>query len=302
MMLRKYSIGIQAFALVAALFFSSCDPEKDDVKTDPPIDGDPQATLISPASGYALARRGETVTIQFEIHDNELLTTWEATEKWTSVSGVVYKPVTRITGQYAAISAQNSIRTIQYTVDPSSSVQTYTTIEIVGCGTDNKGKQACAKFRINVIPDDNSTTAYSIQEYLTGDTVWCRSTPEDYAFDLINRQHGTNQTMTVPNMYLREVSQSPNTDFVFESPVWGNTDSVLVTTNESMFNFDEATYETMWQAFVTSNRIGRRTAQLQPGDVVILKLPNLPHFAAIRVINLSASLGRMTFNYKYSHQ
>jgi hypothetical protein len=89
---------------------------------------------------------------------------------------------------------------------------------------------------------------------------------------------------------------------VFESPIWGTTDSVLVTTNSSLFNYDEATYETIWQAYVTSNRIGRLTSPLTAGDIVILRMPNLPHFAVIRVINLSAALGRMTFDYKYSYQ
>lgn len=301
MMYRKYSLVLQVFALVALLFFSACDPEKDDVKTDPPLDGDPQVILLSPASGYALVRKGESVTISFEIHDNELLNTWEATEKFTSVSGVVYKPETRITGQYAALSTKNSVRTITYTVPDTPNIQIYTTIEIKAYATDNKGKRAVAKFRINVIPDDNSTTAYDIQSY-TGDTIWSITTGHDYTFDLINRQSGDNVSMPIPNMYLREASTPPAIDFIFTSPIWGSTDSVLVTTNESVFNFDELTYETMWQAFVTSNRIGRKTDALKPGDVVILKMPNLPHFAAIRVINNSTTIGRMTFDYKYSHQ
>lgn len=300
MMHRKYSLVSQVVALVALLFFTACDPEKDDVKTDPPVDGNPQVTLLSPASGYALARKGETVSISFEIHDNELLNLWEATESWKSVSGVTYLAETPIAGQRAAISTTNSVRTIHYTVPNSTALQVYTTINICGYATDNKGKRAQACFRINVIPDDNSSTNYSIQSY-TNDTVWSITTGSDYAFDLINRRHGDNTNMPIPNQYIREASVPPAIDFVFTSPIWGNTDSVLVTTNASLFNFDELTYETMWEAYVTSNRIGRKTSALTAGDVIILKMPNLPHFAAIRVNGTTAAQGFMTFDYKYSY-
>lgn len=300
MMHRKNSLVSQVLALVALLSFTACDPEKDDIKTTPPVDGNPQVTLLSPASGYALARKGETVTIKFEIHDNELLNQWEATESWKSVSGVTYQSETRITGQFAALSTTNAIRTISYTVPNTPALQVYTTITICAYATDNKGKRAVGKFRINVIPDDNSSTNYAIQSY-SGDTVWSVTTGADYAFDLINRRHGDNTTMPVPNQYIREASVPPAIDFVFTSPIWGSTDSVLVTTNASMFNFDELTYETMWEAYVTSNRIGRKTDPLSPGDVIILKMPNLPHFAAIRVNGTSVADGRMTFDYKYSY-
>lgn len=302
MMHRKYSLVSQVVALVALLFFTACDPEKDDVKTDPPVDGDPQVTLLEPASGYALARKGETVNIKFEIHDNELLNQWEATESWKSVSGVTYQPETRIPGQFAALSTKNAVRTISYTVPNTPALQVYTTITICAYATDNKGKRATACFRVNVIPDDNSSTNYSIQAYVDNrDTVWSITTGEKYAYDLINRRYGDNTTMPIPNQYIREASVPPAIDFVFTSPIWGNTDSVLVTTNASMFNFDELTYETMWEAFVTSNRIGRKTSPLVPGDVIILRMPNLPHFAAIRVNGTSVADGRMTFDYKYSY-
>jgi hypothetical protein len=301
MMVRRFSFGFLAFALVAAMLFTGCDPEKDDVNTDPPVDSDPLVTLLSPVSGYALVKKGESISISFEIHDNELLTTWEATDQYTSVSGVVYQPETRITGQYAAISTQNQVRTIQYTVPDLPSVQVYSTIDIRAYATDNKGKRAIAKFRINVLPNDSSATAYSIQEYTTSASLFTQSSGGNYTFDLINFTSGTNSSMPVPNMYLREVSVAPNNDFVFESPIWGATDSVLVTTNQSVFNYDDLTYETMWQAFVTSNRIGRLTDPLQLGDIVILKLPNLPHYAAIKVQGISPSTGEMTFVYKYSY-
>lgn len=290
-----------AFALVALFTYSGCDPDRDDQPDDPPIDSDPQVTLLSPANGYALARKGDVVTIQFEIHDNELLTTWEATEKWTSVAGTVYHPESRITNQYATLSTNNAVRTISYQV-PNSGIQVYTTIDIYAYATDNKGKVAKGKFRINVIPSDDDSTMYDFTSY-TGDTIYSVLTGDDYAFDLINRTTGNNQNMPITNMYIREASSGTSISWEFTSPIQSALDSIIVTTDASRFNFDELTYETTWQAFVTSNRIGAKSDPLSPGDVVILKLPTLPHFAVFNVKTTEGigGCGCMTFDYKYSH-
>lgn len=303
-MYQRISSFFLAFALVSVVLFSGCDPNKGDNPEDPPIDSDPLVTLISPSNGYALAHRGETVQIQFEIHDNELLTNWEATEKWTSVSNVVYNPETRIPGEVAAISTNNAIRTINYTVPSGNAVQIFTTIEICAYATDNKGKVAKACFRINVVPDIDDQTAYEIQSY-TGDTVYSITAGHDYAFNLINRVSGDDPGgMAVANQYIRESSVVPAITWEFTSPVNGARDSVLVTTNSSRFNFEDLTYETTWQAFVTSNRIGRKSDPLSPGDIMILKMPTLPHFAIIKVNSTEGmnGCGCMTFDYKYSYQ
>ena len=250
-------------ALVALVLLSGCNPDRNLNPQEPPIDSDPQVTLISPANGYALAHKGETVQIQFEIHDNELLTTWEAKEKWVSVTNTTYLAETRIAGQYATVSTNNSIRTINYTV-PTTGIQVYTTIFIYAYATDNKGKVAMGKFKINVIPDANDSTLYDIQSYsgANGDTLYSVLTGHDYTYDLIGHASGSNQTMPLPNMYLREASQGVNISWVLTSPIQSGVDSVIVTTNSSRFNFDDLTYETTWEAFATSNRIGMKSDPL----------------------------------------
>jgi len=288
---------VPLFVLACMLVLTSCDPDKDDVNVTPPEDGDPQVTLISPANGYALARTGETVEITFGIYDNELLTDWRATERWVSVSGVEVLPETLIPGEEAVIATQSEERTISYTVDPG--VQVYTTIEIRAYAKDNKGKEAWAKFRINVIPDENSGTAYELASY-TGDSIYSITTGDDYNFDLINRVRGNDLELTNPNRYIRETSVPPAIDYILSSPISGAADSILVTTNTGLFNYEECSYETIFQAFVTSNRIGRQTDPLKAGDVAILKLPNNPHFAVIKVN--SVANGLMIFDFKRSYQ
>ena len=281
--------------LFGVFAFSGCDPDANDNPDEPPIDSDPQVTLISPATGYALARIGETVDITFEIHDNELLTNWSATERWISVSGVEVLPETQF--EAAVIATNNEERTISYTVP--NSVQLYTTIEIRGYARDNKGKEASAIFKINVIPDPDSSIVYELQSY-TDDSIYSITTGDDYNFDLINRVRGSDLELPAPNRYLRESSIPPAISYVLSSPITGGADSVLVTTNTGLFNFEDCTYETIYQAFVTSNRIGKQTDPLSAGDVAILKLPNNPHFAVFLI--KQASNGLMVFDYKYSYQ
>ena len=288
---------VPIFSLIAILILSGCDPDADNVNVTPPDDSDPQVTLISPSTGYALASIGETVQITFEIHDNELLTNWWATERWESVSGVEVLPETDIAGQEAVIATQNEERVINYTIP--SSVQVYSTIEIRGYAQDNKGKVAVGMFRINVIPVNDSTTAYQLESY-TDDTIYSITTGDDYNYDLIQRMRGNDLEIPAPNRYIRENSIPPAIDYVLSSPISGAQDSVLVTTSTPVFNYEDCTYETIFQVYATSNRIGTETEPLAPGDVAILKLPNNPHFAVILV--KSTANGRMIFDHKRSYE
>ncbi len=293
----RKSLLVPVLSLFVVLILAGCDPDKDNVNVTPPEDSDPQVTLISPSTGYTLASVGETVEATFEIHDNELLTNWWATERWESVSGVQVLAESRIPGQDAVIATQNQERVISYTIPQS--VQVYTTIEIRGYAQDNKGKVASAMFRINVIPVSDSTVVYELESYMD-DTIYSITTGDDYNFDLINRQRGNDLEIPSPNRYIRESSMPPSIDYVLTSPISGGADSVLVTTSSSVFNFEDCTYETIYQAFVTSNRIGPRTDPLSPGDVAILKLPNNPHFAVILVKTTGSGL--MTFDHKRSYE
>lgn len=293
----RQSLLVPVLTLFVLLILAGCDPDADNVNVTPPEDSDPQVTLISPSTGYALASIGETVEITFEIHDNELLTNWWATERWESVSGVEVLAESPIPGQEAVIATNNEERVISYTIPPS--VQVYTTIEIRGYAQDNKGKQAVAMFRINVIPQSDDTVIYELESY-SDDTLYSITTGDDYNYDLILRQRGNDLEIPGPNRYIRESSMPPAIDYILTSPISGTGDSVLVTTNTGLFNFEDCTYETIYQAFATSNRIGDKTDPLSPGDVVILKLPNNPHFAAIHI--KTTANGRMTFDHKRSYE
>lgn len=297
---NRFTELLSVFALVAVLALTGCDPDRNDEPDVPPADAFPVVTLVSPSTGYALAKKGETVSMEFEIHDNELLAEWDATEKWIAVTGQTVLAETPINGEFSVLSSNSETRTINYMVPQG--VQVYTTIEIRAKVKDNKGQSAMALFKINVIPEVDTTTAYEIQEY-QGDTIWSITTGDNYNYDIINRMAGDDAEIAGPNRYLRESSMPPAIEYKLRSPIWNTTDSVLVTTNTGLFNFDELTYETMWEAYVTSNRIGDETDMLNVGDVVILKMPNLPHYAAFVIRERNpGGCGCLVFDYKYSYE
>lgn len=290
-----------ALALVLALTVAGCRRDDDLTDDEPPLDTPPQITITEPTNGLALLEVGESVSIHYDLFDNELLNTYYVSSRIISVNGVEVQADTEIPGTRQALSTTSAERVFTYTVP---NVQVFTTIEIRGHAIDNKNREAVVLFRISVIPPADAGTIYPIQEY-TGDTLWSIYTGHDYYFDLINRRHG--DQFEIPNTvdrHLQENSPSGGASFigVFSSPANFNRDSVLVLTNQTVFNYDSLTYQTIYEAFVTSNQIGNSAGgPVWPGDVILLKLPVAPHYAAIRIKEKNANNGYFVFDYKYTY-
>lgn len=291
-------------ALVAVMIgFSGCERDPDGVIEDPPIDSDPQITLLSPEQGYALVENGQSVSINWECQDNELLNAFWVTTKVFNSSGVEIFPETEVPGTYQVLST-NSI-TKAYTYQAPQSYPWYTTIEVRGYAMDNKGKQDVSLFKVNIVPPQDSSTQYLIQEYPDGDTIYSVLTGSNYWFDIYNRISGdpnTTPSFPMANAHIGELSTGTFQGIIGSPASTPPMDSVVVWTNTSAFNYDELTYETVWQAFVTSNQIGTTAGPLAADDIVIIKLLNTPHYAIIRVKEKNVAGGYLVFEYKYSYQ
>lgn len=289
-----------SLALVLALVVTGC-KDGDDPTNEPPVDTPPQITITEPTNGLALLQVGQSLSIHYQLFDNQLLNTYYVSTRIISVNGVEVQADTEFPGSRQALSTTSAERVFSYTVP---NVQVFTTIEIRGHAIDNKGREAVVLFRVSVVPPSDAGSIYPIQEY-TGDTLWSIYTGHDYYFDLINRRHG--DQFEIPNAvdrHLQEDSPSGGANFVgvFSSPANFNLDSVLVLTNQTVFNYDSLTYQTIYEAFVTSNQIGTSAGDpIWPGDVILLKLPVVPHFAAIRIKEKNATDGYFVFDYKYTY-
>jgi hypothetical protein len=297
----NYFLALLAGVLVIV---SSC--KKDDDIQPPPEDSAPQISITNPDVPYTLARIGDVVTITWQSHDNEQLSNFKITEKQTDPVGNVYMPETQIIT--AALATIDHEYTLNYTVPTTPSY--YCTIELRGYAIDNKGRTVSVKFVISVIPPPGSPSQFDVQQYNEpeGDTIWMQYTGMDYNFDIYQRRHGDDTEIPVLERHIREISTSLlNPVGAFQSPYWNGADSILVFTTVSDFDYDNMTWETAWQAFMSSNMIGDQAGPaLQNGDVAILKLQNAPHFAVFRVLDVRtdasvADSNYVRFNYSYTH-
>ena len=286
------------FAFVVSLVFSSCD--KEPVIVVPP-DSNPIITLLTPSQGYSLNFRGQSIPITFRLDDNEQLNEYWVTETWVSAVGTEY-----YSGTYTAntvISGTNAIRSFSYTV-PLTTIQDYTTITLTGYVKDNKGKVASAKVKISVLPEQGTASPHVVQAYNDLDSIYSVLTGSGYYFSFVTK---TNQP-TSPGLYdIGEVSVGPTPGFtaILKAPNQPTVDSVFAITNASMFNYDELTWQTTWQAYVTSNRLYKVTPPLSVGDIVIMKMVTPGQFAIIKIVaiwdNSVGNGARIIFSYKYTH-
>lgn len=279
-----------------SLVLTGC-KDDDNPVGEPPVDGDPQINLVTPSTGYTLTSTGNRVYITFELFDKELITTFYLTEA-RIYQNVTVQAETELAPWRRALSTTQLEQTVYYDVP---NVPVFSIIELRAYIVDNKGKVASKMFRINVVPDDSTTTAYELESY-TNDTIWSILTPEDNYFDLINRRHGNQFELNMPDRTIGEIS-NPTFQGILNSPANGTTDSVMVWTNTGRFNFDKATYETIWEAYTTSNNIGTQAGPLSVNDIVILSLPNPPHYAILKIKEKDpGGCGCLVFDYKISYQ
>lgn len=278
-----------------AMLISGCkpDPEPDPI----PEDGDPRITIMDPTSGYSLDTIGAPISLQYRLDDNEFLTEFRVAERWIDPYGNEVLPETQIYSQN--LSEGHWVTTYSnYTVPQ---VQLYSKIELIAYAIDSKGKVDKAVFTINVIPTPSDAPEFLVEEYPDGDTIWTgTNTAGKFYFDFVNR------TNVVTNSARRDIGESSTTGFqrTLTSPNNGATDSVMVVTNSSLFNYDQMTYQSAWEAFVTNPNQLTETGQLNVGDIVLIKSPpTTPHLVAMRIKAISPNtFPYMVFEYKRTYE
>ncbi|MDW8333058.1 MAG: hypothetical protein RMM53_02460, partial [Bacteroidia bacterium] len=179
----------------------------------------------------------------------------------------------------------NSLReTLSYVVPNREPM---TRIELLFRVEDNKGQKDSSLFVVTVDFERVDTLAryFSMLSY-QNDTIYNQLAGGNLgAFNLIARRRATN----IAAQDIRETTQiSGQFDQAFVSPNnYGA--AVMVVVREQEFNYNQATYSTMRQAFLARVPVAR-TPKLRPGDIVILRLTELNlkyqnwnHFAAIRI-------------------
>ncbi len=291
------------FILVVIMFggcCKDCDKCPENCPFDPPADTAPTIVVLMPPSLQALNFRNDVVTITLRLDDDWALDSFWLKETWTSVTGQDYVKVNSLVSS-RILSGTNWIEQITYTV-PGPLIQDYSTITLTGCASDNKGQTTCKSVTINVLPEPGSALPYEVQSYSgCEDTIFSVLTGGNFNYSFLMRSNSNGLAQSLKD--IGEASVVPSFSAVLETPNQLGSDSTIVMTSQAVFNYDSLTWQTAWEAYVTSNQIGAKSQPLQAGDIVIIKMVTIPQFAIMRICKtFNAQSAGIVFDYKYTYE
>lgn len=292
---------------IGVFSFTAC--EEDPVNPNPPEDQPPAIALISPENNNFLIEKTETFSVTLQLADNEALATFK-------VSGEIFDTdaVSASTFNEPDQSISGTAQTITFSSTPPTGAEDYYRVKYTCTAVDAKGAEASTFFWVSVIPAPDPAAEFVVLEF-EGDSVLNNLVPNRYAFNFTSREMLPTITSNNPlDFDIAEVSGSGRGIFApqFESPnnILAGQDSVFVVTSAESFNYEEATHETISQAFFSDPAPFSKTPPLKVDDYVIVRLTKAPQpqFAVMRIKRLVDDGGgiliqdRVVFDYKVTSQ
>ncbi|RMG71344.1 MAG: hypothetical protein D6722_06960 [Bacteroidetes bacterium] len=280
--------------LVLALVGCKQDPSLDELI---PADGAPAITIISPSSTRFLSQAGQSVTVTFQLADNEALKLFRAVPRIYDAKDSLIGDALPLDFEITGTNVTFPFTLTVPALDPFYKIQ-YNCYVI-----DKKGAFATTNFWVSVVPDPSDPPLYRTLTY-TGDTIFNPNGNKDYAFNFTSRAKlpttdgpysGTTSTQRLQmDIALRTIPIPPSLTQTWEpfliSPNNGELglDSVFVVVNASVFNYDAADYNTIYRAFFSDPSPATQTPllyDLDPNDYIIVRLIKAPQpqFAVIRI-------------------
>lgn len=295
----SFSIGV--------FLFSSC--EEDPINPNPPEDQPPAIALISPENNNFLIEKTGTFSVTLQLADNEALATFK-------VEGEIFDTdaVSVSTFNEPDQNISGTSQTITFDGSPPAAADDYYRVKYTCIAVDAKGAEASTFFWVSVIPPADPPAEFVVLEF-EEDSILTNLVPNRFAFNFTSREMLPTITSNNPlDFDIAEVSESGRGIFApqFESPnnMLAGQDSVFVVTNAEEFNYEDATHETISQAFFSDPAPFSKTPPLKVNDYVIVRLTKAPQpqFAVMRIKRLVDDGGgiliqdRVIFDYKVTSQ
>ncbi|GAB4415822.1 MAG: hypothetical protein OHK0039_24720 [Bacteroidia bacterium] len=272
-------------------------------RQDPPIDdliprdGAPAITIAAPANTRLLSLPGVSVTVSFQLADNEALKLFRAVpriyDQKDSLIGDALPLDFELSGQSVAFPFTFTVPAL----DPFYKIQ-YNCYVI-----DAKGAFASTNFWVSILPDPSAPPLYRTLTY-TLDTLRHPGSNQNYAFNFTARQKHpltpkafaqTNSTERLQmDLALKILPFQPSITKSWEPAFFSpnndvrGLDSAFVVVNASRFNYDAADYNTIYRAFFSDAQPATETPalySLASDDYVIVRLIKapVPQFAVMRI-------------------
>lgn len=290
---------------VGFLALAGCKP--DDVEDGEFIfDQAPAITVVNPANGLLLGKPGTTFQVTLQAADNEAL-------KLIRVVNEVFTEQDVSTGpsfiqQDIPVSGRSVTQVLPVTVP---NISAFYRIKYTVFIIDSKGASASTFFFVNVLPQDGPPPVYKVLSY-TSDTIYNKLSSRQYAFDFSNRRNLPKAGGPV-NVLDFDIEENSGTGRGLWTPAFGSPsnnqlglDSVFVRTDASRFNYEEATYQTIFNAFFSDPMPTTSVSNLQVGEYIIVRLIRVPRpqFAVMKINRIFSDGGGLNvrdyvvFDYK----
>jgi len=282
------------FLLAGLLLVMACQEPSQPLDEFIAADQGPAITVLSPQNTRLLRQSGEQVSISFQLADREELALFRAIPRLYDANDSLIGNLLPIDFE---IEGQNVPFDFDFTVLPANPFEKY---EYLCYVIDSKGAFASTSFWVSVLPDPNAPEPYRILTYENDSIKYPGARDEDsvrFAFNLSAReslpirafenldtlrlQMDVAANVANPLTAWAPFYTSPNNQLQGE-------DSVFVVTSADRFNYEAATYTTIYQAFFSDPAPAPQTPVLEAGQYVIVRLIRSPkpQFAVIRIVEI----------------
>jgi hypothetical protein len=268
--------------LAGIVVLAGCEDDNDEQL---PPDGPPVIRRTQPQDSTVVDTPNQEITLSYLMADNEQLSRWEVMLK-DSVTG----DTTLL--EQAALTGNQQERSIQYTI-PDTFPLGLRRLVFTARVYDNQNAVDSTQFLLEVQTpeEDTCTTAdqYEMLRYTNGDTLFNGAGNERYRFNFVQNTYANSQEAA-------DIAEATDSSDTFDARlVSPNTspEAVFVMLRPSEFNYDEASWCTLDQAFRTHEKL-RKTPELEEGDLVILNMdlvdpvtPQKQHYAIMRILAIN---------------
>ncbi|MCI4668603.1 MAG: hypothetical protein MRZ79_10755 [Bacteroidia bacterium] len=295
-------------ASIALLF--GCEDQVNPIDKPTPTDEDPAIAITSPTNPRFSGRVGDAKSLTLQMADNESLSKFTINASYFLPDGTLDSS-TQISTQ--DITGKTFSFSFSFTVDnraPFSKIEYTFTVE------DSKGATASTKATVSVLPEPGDPPPYQILTY-TGDSIMNQLGDSLFGFNLSSRQgypKTTGQSLDSLNLRLDIIESSGTGQGLWQPTLRSpnneaiGVDSVFVITDSSRLNYEQATYNSIFEAFFSADLQMDETPVLEEGMYVIVRLVKAPRpqFALMRiteVFNDGAGINvfdKVYFDYKVS--
>ncbi len=279
-----------AFCVACMSLFIACENQVEPIDRPTPEDQPPAIAIVSPTNPRFSGRVGDSRSLSLQMADNERLKSFTINVTFFRPNGTI-DSINQVSQQ--DLSGKSFSFTFNFTI-PNR--EPYSRIEYTFIVEDSKGATAQTTSTVSVLPEPSDPPPFKTLVY-TGDSIMNQLGDSLYGFNFSSRQ-GFPKTrgQDIDSLRLRlDIVESSGTGQGLWQPVLRspnnesiNIDSVFVITNASRLNYEQANYNSIFEAFFSADLQLDETPVLEEGMYVIVRLVKTPRpqFALMRITEL----------------